>query len=46
MLGLELTNCGLDMNFDEFNSAMLALLRAQSDQWCQENTDRKEASCR
>ena len=46
MLGLELTNDGLDMNFDDFNSAMMALLRDRSDQWCQEKTDRKEASCR
>ena len=46
MLGIELTNYGLDMNFDDFNSAMMALLRAQFDQQCQEKTNRKEASCR
>ena len=44
MLGLELTNDGLDMNFDDFNSAMMALLRDRSDQWCQEKTDIKEYS--
>ena len=45
-LRLELTNYGLDMKFDEFNSAMMALLRARSDQWCQEKNDIKDASCR
>ena len=45
MLRLELTNCGLDMNFDDFNSAMMALLRDRYDKWCQEKTDRKEDSC-
>ena len=46
MLGLELRNYGLNMNFDDFNSAMMALLRDRYDQWCQEETDRNEASCR
>ena len=46
MLGLELINCDLNVNFDDFNSAMMDLLKAQSHQWCQEKTDRKEASCR